>query len=578
MSSQVHEDTQASKKSKNTCSASTANIGRKSANFHPSIWGDYFLNYTSDEEALRTCAQEVEMLKEEVKKMLKEGKREPLKQMNLIDSLQRLGLAYHFEQEIEEAILVLHDHQINAFIKMDDLYNTALYFRLLRQQGYSAPCDIFNKFTDENGTFKSSLVGGIKGLLSLYEAAHLSVHGEVILDDALSFTTTCLTRSTENLSSPISHLQRQVQHALEQPLHRGMPRLEARTYISFYQDMDEKNLSLEKLAKHDFNLVQSWHRKELSNISKWWKHMNVSSSLPFVRDRLVECYFWIVGVYFEPCYSLARIFMTKVMILTSIIDDFYDVYGTLEELQLFADALERWDITEINQLPEYMKVCYREVLNVYNEMEELMRHELGAPTSNNRQSSSYHIQYAKEGMKQLVRAYLIEAKWLDKGYTPKVEEYMPNALISAGYYSLTTTSFVGMGKMVSEEVFEWAMSEANFVRASAIICRLMNDVVSRKFEQERGHVASAMECYMNQYGLPEEEVEAELNKQVEEAWKELNKGLLRPTAFPMPILMRVVNLSRMIYVLYKHEDAYVHSNKKTKEHITSLFVHPIPIS
>ncbi|KAK9155416.1 hypothetical protein Sjap_002896 [Stephania japonica] len=85
--------------------------------------------------------------------------------------------------------------------------------------------------------------------------------------------------------------------------------------------------------------------------------MNVSSSLPFVRDRLVECYFWIVGVYFEPCYSVARIFMTKVMILTSMIDDFYDVYGTLEELQLFFDALERWDISEINQLPEYMKVC-----------------------------------------------------------------------------------------------------------------------------------------------------------------------------------------------------------------------------
>ncbi|KAK9155493.1 hypothetical protein Sjap_002973 [Stephania japonica] len=225
---------------------------------------------------------------------------------------------------------------------------------------------------------------GIKGLLSLYEAAHLSVHGEAILDDALSFTTTCLTRSTAG----------------------------ARTYISFYQDMDEKNLSLEKLAKHDFNLVKSWHRKELSNISKWWKHMNVSSSLPFVRDRLVECYFWIVGVYFEPCYSLARIFMTKVMILTSIIDDFYDVYGTLEELQLFADALERWDITEINQLPEYMKVCYRAVLNVYNEMEELMRHELGAPTSNNRRSSSYHIQYAKEGWRRpsgpLVRMGRIE--------------------------------------------------------------------------------------------------------------------------------------------------------------------------
>ncbi|KAK9151947.1 hypothetical protein Syun_010256 [Stephania yunnanensis] len=558
-------------------SASTDDIMRKSANYHPNIWGDFFQNYTCDDAALHSCAQEVEMMQEEVKKMLKEAKSEPLKQMNLVDSLQRLGLAYQFEQEIEEAIQELHNHDINAFIKTDDLYNTALYFRLLRQHGYNAPCDIFIKFKDEKVTFKSNLVGDIKGLLSLYEAAHLSLHGEDILDDSLSFATTCLTRSIENLSPPVSYLQRQVQHALEQPLQRGMPRLEARNYISFYQDMEGKNSSLEKLAKLDFNLVQALHRKELSDISKWWKHMDVSSSLPFVRDRLVECYFWVVGVYFEPRYSLARIFMTKVMILTSIIDDFYDVYGTFEELKLFADALERWDITAIDQLPEYMKVCYREVLNVYNEMEELMRNELGTPTSDGR-SSSYHIQYAKEGIKQLVRAYLVEAKWLDKGYTPKVEEYMPNALISAGYYSLATTSFVGMGKMVPEEVFEWAMSKPHFVRASAIICRLMNDVVSHKFEQDRGHVASAVECYMKQYGLPEEEVESELNKQVEEAWKELNKGLLRPTAFPMPTLMIVVNLSRMIYVLYKHEDAYVHSNKKTKEHITSLFVHPIPIS
>ncbi|KAK9155481.1 hypothetical protein Sjap_002961 [Stephania japonica] len=250
-------------------SASTDDIVRKSANYHPNIWGDYFQNYTFDDVALHTCEQEVEMMKEEVKKMLKEAKSEPLKQMNLVDSLQRLGLTYHFEQEIEEAMQELHNHDINAFIKTDDLYNTALYFRLLRQHGYNAPYDIFNKFKDEKGTFKSNLVGDIKGLLSLYEAAHLSLHGEDILDDALTYATICLTRSTENLSYPISHLQRQVQHALEQPLHRGMPRLEARTYISFYQDMDEKNLSLEKLAKHDFNLVQSWHRKELSNISKY---------------------------------------------------------------------------------------------------------------------------------------------------------------------------------------------------------------------------------------------------------------------------------------------------------------------
>lgn len=83
--------------------------------------------------------QEVEMLKEEVKKMLKEAKIEPPKQMNLIDTLQRLGVAYHFELEIEEAMKELH-YDDNAFLKIDDLYTAALYFRLLKQQGYNAPC------------------------------------------------------------------------------------------------------------------------------------------------------------------------------------------------------------------------------------------------------------------------------------------------------------------------------------------------------------------------------------------------------------------------------------------------------
>ncbi|KAK9151983.1 hypothetical protein Syun_010292 [Stephania yunnanensis] len=553
------------------CRHTADDIVRKSANFHPSVWGDYFLNCTNDDVALRTYAEEVEKLKEEVKKTLKETKNEPLTQMNLIDTLQHLGLEYHFELEIEEAIKELY-HDDNVFQKVDDLYTTAMHFRLLRQQGYNAPCDVFNKFKDKKGTFKSDLVGDIKGLLSLYEAAHLRVPGEDILDGAFTFTTTYLTTPTKDLSCS-SHLQRQVEYALEQPLSRDMPRLKAWNYISFYQDMEGKNSSLEKLAKLDFNLAQSWHRKELRGLSKWWKDLDVPSNLPFVRDRLVECYFWNVGVYFEPCYSLPRIFLTKVMLLTSIIDDIYDVYGTLEELLPFTDAFERWDITASYQLPEYMKICYRAVLDVYDEMEELMSSELGIPTCNGK--SSYHMHYAKEAMKQLVRAYLIEAKWFHKGYTPKMEEYIPNALVTATYYMLTITSFVGMGKMVPKEAYEWVLSQPNFMRASSVICRLMDDLVSHKFEQERGHVASAVECYMNQYGATEKEAEDELNRQIEEAWKDLNKGILKPTAFPMLLLMRTFNLSRMINVLHKHEDGYTHSSKKTKRYITMLFINPI---
>jgi (-)-germacrene D synthase len=80
----------------------------------------------------------------------------------------------------------------------------------------------------------------------------------------------------------------------------------------------------------------------LNYVYRWWKDLNFSKKLPFIRDRVVEGYFWILGMYFEPEYVLARRMLTKVIAMTSIIDDdIYDVHGTLEELELFSEAIER---------------------------------------------------------------------------------------------------------------------------------------------------------------------------------------------------------------------------------------------
>lgn len=74
---------------------------------------------------------------------------------------------------------------------------------------------------------------------------------------------------------------------------------------------------------------------------RWWKELDFARKLSFARDRMVELYFWIVGVYFEPHYSAARKNLTKVIALVSVMDDIYDAFATFEELEIFTAAMER---------------------------------------------------------------------------------------------------------------------------------------------------------------------------------------------------------------------------------------------
>ncbi|KAK4576356.1 hypothetical protein RGQ29_027072 [Quercus rubra] len=541
-------------------------IIRRSANFQPSIWGDRFLTYASEFlETENNLKQQVQELKEEVMCMLTSPVEKPYQKLNLIDVLQRLGVSYHFENEIEKFLqqlhrtLLDHDDQEND----DDLYTVALQFRLLRQQGYYISCDKFTKFKDSNGNFKDSLINDARAMLSLYEATHLRVHGEDILDEALVFTTTHLEFIASHLSTPLAA---QVSHALKQPIHKGLPRLEARHYFSIYQEDSSHDKVLHTFAKLDFNILQKMHQKELSDIARWWKELNFSKKLPFIRDRVIECYFWILGVFFEPEYFHARRILTKVIAMTSTIDDIYDVYGTFEEIELFTEAIERWDISATDQLPEYMKVCYQALLDVYCEMEEIVG-----------ERRSDRVKYAIEAMKNQVRAYFDEAKWFHKKYIPTMDEYMEIALATSGYSLLATTSLVGMGDIVTNDSFKWVFSKPKMVRACTVVARLMDDIVSHKFEQERGHTASAVECYMAQYGATEEDAINELRKQVTNAWKDINEECLYPTIVSKPIIMSILNLTRVMDVVYKDEDGYTNAGIVLKDFVTSLLVDPVPL-
>lgn len=117
--------------------------------------------------------------------------------------------------------------------------------------------DVFKKFQDDEGKFKEELIGNSKGMVSLYEASHFRMHGEIILDEALDFTTKHL-GSLANQSSP--HLREHIENILFRPYHHGMQRFEARQYISFYEKDEFRKDVLLKLEKCDFNRLQLLHQ------------------------------------------------------------------------------------------------------------------------------------------------------------------------------------------------------------------------------------------------------------------------------------------------------------------------------
>ncbi|XP_047331192.1 valencene synthase-like [Impatiens glandulifera] len=239
-------------------------VARPSVDFHATVWGDYFLKHASnDSTENKSITDQMELKihsdsKEEIKKKLITitGLSEKI---NFIDTIERLGIGYHFESDIEDAIqniygISFHDaHPCN-----DNLRTCAVLFRLLRQHGYNISGEIFKKFMDNKGEFNATIRNDIKGMLSLHEAGHLRHRGEEILEKAHNFTTSqfeAILHDNDLINQ--SNLIEQITYALNQSLHKGFIRIEAYNYFSFFQNDESHDKILFEFAKLDFNILQS---------------------------------------------------------------------------------------------------------------------------------------------------------------------------------------------------------------------------------------------------------------------------------------------------------------------------------
>ncbi|CAK9181270.1 unnamed protein product [Ilex paraguariensis] len=209
----------------------------------------------------------------EVRQVLSKAGEEPLEGLFLIDAIQRLGIEYHFQEEIE-AILHRQYMAINTDVhKYKDLYEVSLGFRLLRQEGYYVPPDVFSNFNSKEGKFIGELSKDLKGVVALFEASQLSIEGEDILDEATNFSRQVLNEWVTRLDH---HQARTVAFTLRNPYHKSLGRFIAKNFIIDFRGTNGWENDLLALAKMDFSLVQSIHQTEICQVSKWWRDLGLA--------------------------------------------------------------------------------------------------------------------------------------------------------------------------------------------------------------------------------------------------------------------------------------------------------------
>ncbi|KAG2684191.1 hypothetical protein I3760_10G065500 [Carya illinoinensis] len=540
---------------------------RRSANYEPNIWKCNFLESLDSIYDEPECKKRAEKLIEDVRSVIfgKSVALDSLAKLGLIDSLEKLGLAIHFEVEIKEvlATIAISMKQKNGNLNgEDDLYGTALCFKLLRQHGYDVSQGIIRV---QRGAFiRKNKHENIKGILELLEASHLALEGENCLDAAREFSTTTLEKTLPNLDG---FLAKQVVHALKLPSQKRVKWFDVKWHISVKEKDRDKNSILLELAKLNFNVIQATLQKDLKELSRWWRNLGLGENLNFARDRLVEAFVCSVGLACEPQHSCFRKWLTKAINFILIIDDVYDVYGTLEELEIFTNAVNMWDVSETKPLPECMKICFQALYNMTNDFVDEIQREKGWDQL---------LPHVKKVWTDFYNSLYVEAKWYNTGYTPSLQEYLSNAWISSSGPVLFAHAFFCLEHKVmkAEEYENFLEKSQDLLYNICVIVRLCNDLGTSSAEVERGDAPSSIVCYMRENNVSEEIARKHIRGMIDESWKKLN-GECLTQIMPMQLMETFVNIARVVEGLYHQGDGFGVQDGDKRNKIKSLLLEPL---
>ncbi|KAK1279835.1 hypothetical protein QJS04_geneDACA022955 [Acorus gramineus] len=338
------------------------------------------------------------------------------------------------------------------------------------------------------------------------------------------------------------------------------------TYRSWLQDDDEIFLDTATCAMA-FRLLRIYGYN-VSSGNRWVKE-NRLDQLKFARQKLTYCYFSAAATLFPPESSDARIPWAKNGVLTTVVDDFFDVGGSQEEMIQLIELVEKWDGDVVDCCSEQVEIIFSALYNTIN--------DLGTRASSiQRRSVTSHI---TEIWLALVKSMMRESEWLKNNAVPTLDDYMTNGCISFALGPIVLPTLYFVGPEISEDVIR-SPEYSNLFKLMSTCGRILNDVQGFEREGNEGKLNSVSLLVLNGHGkVSVEDAKREMRDKIDCSRRELLRLVLQTEGSVVPRECKDLfwKMSKILHVFYMRNDGFT-SPKEMLNAVNAVIYEPLNVT
>ncbi|KAF3787283.1 Ent-kaur-16-ene synthase [Nymphaea thermarum] len=504
----------------------------------------------------------------------------------LVDNIEKLGIDRYFRNEINTVM----DDTYRCWLENDedlfsDVTTAALAFRHLRMNGYEICSDVFDGSKEVMlSTSMEGHTSDISAVLELYRASQITAsRSEPALQNLKSWSSDFLKKKLSMINQRDEFtrvITKEVDYALKFPFHMNLERLASRRNIENcnaasihilkapYKINNVNHKDFIGLAIEDFTWCQSLYREELQQLDRWVEE-NRLHHLTFARQKLSYCYFSAASTLFAPEMATARMSWAKNGVLTTVVDDFFDIGGSREELENLIELVQKMDASSPADC------CSSQVEIIFSALCSTISDLVAAAMSWQGRNIRGHL---KQIWLNLLRSMMKEAEWKIDKKVPTLDEYMTNSRVSFALGPIILPALYFVGPVISDEVINLPEYEQLFLLTST--CgRLLNDVQGFQRESSEGKLSS-ISLYMRERACAsEEEAIRQIRSTIDESRHELLGLVVKNSGSEVPRACKDLfwKMCRILHLFYANCDGFT-SPKEMMGAIYAVIHAPLDLS